>query len=504
MSMEKATELTQVDVALRAKVGVVWIKTVEETRVERALWKLCLGRKYQVFKWTVTTGLDRVGNNALGKNNESTRDFQGALRSFLMSKDRAVMIACDVSPWVVDPINLRFFKETHVKLLSLDKSEAKQVVVIDAGDPPAGLVGVTVVDWSLPGRAEMSQVVDAFVNGAPESVANELKEENSRDTLVSALMGLTAEDAMSAMSRSLAGVGKVEISLVAREKERVVRGSGLEWYESKLSGLEDVGGLAVLKRWLLDRRSAFSVEARQYGLPAPKGVMLLGVPGCGKSLICKSIAAAWGLPLLRMDVGALFSKYVGESEGKIRTALRTAEVVAPCILWLDEVEKAFGSSNESDGGTSSRVFGTFLTWMQERQEGVFVVATSNDISKLPPEFLRAGRWDEVWFVDLPRFDERIGIVEVLRRRLKNCDSVAPELVAKASNGYSGAEIEQAFIDAMFMGFSAKRPVTTGDLVSALGSRVPLQQTMREKIDALRKWAVGRARFASVLDEETKL
>ena len=209
------------------------------------------------------------------------------------------------------------------------------------------------------------------------------------------------------------------------------------------------------------------------------------------------MATAWGVPLLKMDVGALFSKWVGESEGKIRQALATAEAVAPCVLWVDEIEKAFASSGEGDGGTSARVFGTFLTWMQDRKPGVFVVATANDVLKLPAEFLRAGRWDELWFVDLPTLEERTKISEVVAAKYPACRAVAASDVAATTDEYTGAEIEQAYIDAMYRAFDDNgRPVSTNDVVYAAKTRIPLSKTMSEKIEALRKWAAGRARMAS--------
>ena len=208
----------------------------------------------------------------------------------------------------------------------------------------------------------------------------------------------------------------------------------------------------------------------------------------------------WKLPLLRLDVGSLFSKFVGDSEQKVRKALATAEAVAPCVLWIDEIEKAFGGQGgESDGGTSSRVFGTFLSWMQERKPGVFIIATSNDISKLPAEFLRAGRWDELWFVNLPTKRERVEISEVMKRKFKNCSQVDSAQVAQASQDYTGAEIEQAFVDSLYVAFDASRVVSTADVVKALGERIPLIKTQSEKLSKLREWAKGRARQASSED-----
>jgi SpoVK/Ycf46/Vps4 family AAA+-type ATPase len=365
------------------------------------------------------------------------------------------------------------------------------------------MTSVTVISVEMPNRTTMEQVIDSFLEFAPDKAKEHIAENDHRNKVVQAMLGLTTEAAANALSRSQAMSGVYDPLIISKEKERVVRGSGLEWYEPDPRGMEGVGGIDILKNWLTERKSAFTAEARLWGLPAPKGTVLLGVPGGGKSLTCKCIATAWSLPLLRMDIGSLFSKYVGESEGKIRQALQTAEAVAPCILWLDEIEKAMGQGGgESDGGTSQRVFGTFLTWMQERKPGVFIIATANDLRPFEtnPEFLRAGRWDDIWFVDLPTTRERVHIAEIMRFKFDHCETVDSMAVSLASSGYTGAEIEGAFNDAMYNAFTdGMREVLTSDITGALAKRVPLSKTMGEKIEKLRTWAKGRARMASSPD-----
>jgi len=270
--------------------------------------------------------------------------------------------------------------------------------------------------------------------------------------------------------------------------------------------MASVGGLDSLKSWLLKRSVAFSDRAREYGLPAPKGVLLLGVQGCGKSLMAKTVSNIWNRPLLRFDVGRVFGSLVGSSEQNIRRAIQVAESVAPVVFWIDEIDKAFrgsrGSGASTDAGTSARVFSTFLTWMSEKKSPVFVIATANDISALPPELLRKGRFDEIFFVDLPTWAERQDVFRVhLAKRKMDPAKFELEALGKAAEGYSGAEIEEAIISSMFDAFYEKQELTSERLQNSLRQTVPLSRTMKEDIDALRQWAAGRAHPATSPDAE---
>jgi len=496
--------INEVEIAMRAKTGIVWLRTPEEVRVERALVPMADKLGYELWTWTVTKGVEKVGQVDQVRRDE-TRPLDGAMQWLRDYEKRAILLAKDGGTWLNEPIAKRAARDMHLELQSMPKERAKQIIIVDQAAPGEGLDLFTLIESSLPDRAEMSDILDGFLDWAPDGAVEDVKKNGNRDDLIGAMLGLTADDASNALARSLAAVGIFDPGLVAKEKARVVKGSGLEWYDPDPRGLAAVGGMDELKGALVTRRRAFSQDARDWGLPAPKGFLLVGIPGCGKSLTAKCIANAWGLPLLRMDVGSLFGKYVGESEGKIRTALQTAETIAPCILWIDEIEKAFAQGGgDTDGGTSTRVFGTFLTWMQERKEGVFIIATSNDISKLPPEFLRAGRWDDLWFVDLPNETEREQIANVMVAKFEPCGDVDISIVADVSDGYTGSEIEQGFIDAMYAAFEdGARQVTDDDIVKALRKRVPLSTTMREKIEDLRKWAQGRARMASVSETAAK-
>jgi SpoVK/Ycf46/Vps4 family AAA+-type ATPase len=288
-----------------------------------------------------------------------------------------------------------------------------------------------------------------------------------------------------------------DIDAVLAEKKAVIRESqALEFYAADETP-DDVGGLDALKKWLTLRERAFGSEAAEYGLPAPKGLALIGIPGTGKSLTAKMIGGLWRLPLLRLDVGALFGSLVGESEERARRALKLAETVAPCVLWIDELEKAFGAG-DIDGGTSRRVFGTVLTWMQEKTAPVFVVATANDVTALPPETLRRGRFDEIFFLDLPTEPERREIIAVhLRKRRRDPSAFDVRRLAMECDGYTGAELEQAIIDAMYQAFADERDIRTEDVIAAIARTVPLSKSQREVIERLRSWLRdGRAQSAS--------
>jgi SpoVK/Ycf46/Vps4 family AAA+-type ATPase len=276
----------------------------------------------------------------------------------------------------------------------------------------------------------------------------------------------------------------------------IAESQALEFYPVQESP-DDVGGLDALKKWLGLRERAFSDEAAAYGLPAPKGLALIGIPGTGKSLTAKMIGGLWRLPLLRLDAGALFGSLVGESEERARNALRLAETVAPCVLWIDELEKGF-ASGDLDGGTSRRVLATILTWMQEKTAPVFVVATANDVTALPPEVMRRGRFDEIFFLDLPTEAERREIITVhLRKRRRDPALFNVFQLAKECDGYTGAELEQAIIDAMYQAFAEERDIRTEDIIAAIARTVPLSKSQREVIERLRSWLRdGRAQSAS--------
>ena len=353
--------------------------------------------------------------------------------------------------------------------------------------------------------------MENFIEGLyPESVH---LSQDDKILLSRSALGLTMQEAENAFCRAivkLKGLDKSALSIIHEEKNQVVKKTGvLEFVKSDLS-IDDIGGLENLKKWLLRRNNSWSEKAQSYNLPAPKGVLITGVPGCGKSLTAKAMSAIWGLPLLKLDMGKIFGGVVGSSEENMRNAIATAEAVSPSILGVDEIEKGFsGIKSGGDSGTSARVFGTFLTWMQEKTDPVFVIATANDISTLPPELLRKGRFDEIFFVDLPTTKEREKIFKLhIQKRIKSSkihheitadDTVCQEL-AELSVGYVGAEIEQIVISAMYEAFYADRGMRKEDIVKAIRETVPLSSTQREQIIELRAWAKERAVLATAIED----
>ena len=325
-----------------------------------------------------------------------------------------------------------------------------------------------------------------------------------RDKLLEAALGLTLDEADNAFGAALLNDGRLDsadIHTILAQKQLIIRQSGVLDYYPAEEDLAEVGGLDNLKDWLRKRALAFSREARDFGLPHPKGVLLTGVQGCGKSLSAKAIANNWQLPLLRLDVGKLFAGLVGSSEENMRKAIKLAEAIAPCVLWVDELEKGFSglqSSGSVDGGTTARVFGTFLTWMQDKKSNVFVVATANQIQGLPPELLRKGRFDEIFFIDLPDPAERAAIFEIhLVKRRREPGRFGISRLVQVTEGFSGAEIEQVVISGLYEAFAGGMDLQDHFLLQAVRQTVPLSVTMREEVDYIRHWAKTRAVQASI-------
>jgi SpoVK/Ycf46/Vps4 family AAA+-type ATPase len=366
---------------------------------------------------------------------------------------------------------------------------------------------ITVLDYGLPTYEELGKLLDDIIRSVRDApgVDTDLTPEE-REQVLKAAQGLTAMEAENVFAKSLVEKRTFDVDVILSEKEQIIRKSGILEYYPATEAFADVGGLDLLKEWMEKRTVSFTDRAREFGLPEPKGILLLGVQGCGKSLSAKAIGSLWRLPLLRLDIGKIFAGLVGASEENMRRAIRVAESVAPCILWLDELEKGLSgtqSSGTSDGGTTARVFSTFLTWLQEKTVPVFVVATANQVEVLPPELLRKGRFDEIFFIDLPARNERRDIFAIhLRKRKRDPNKFDLESLADATPGYSGAEIEQVVIEALYNAFDSGKDITTDDLLRAARASVPLSMTMREKIAELRNWAETRARKASSAPPES--
>lgn len=501
---------------LKARHTLLILVTREEARGEAALIEACAGAKLEVSFWDCADGL----SDSSGKRTRSDlTDPVNMLTYIGETRSRRVYVLRDLHKWY-DPVVLRKLRNLARSLQSSPSTEARTIVLISpVGEVPPELTGhVTVVEYPLPDRAEVTVILDKIVSGLPQAVREyvfcpkniretlskeevETTESLRREQAIDAAVGLSAEEASNCYAKSLVSARTIDPVVVAAEKKRVIaREKVLTWYDPDPRGLDGVGGLDCLKAWLAQRRTALGARARAFGLPVPKGVLLVGVPGCGKSLTAKCVASAWGVPLLRLDLGAIKSKWVGESEANLRRALSTAEAVSPCVLWLDEVEKALGGSivPQGDGGVSSDALGAILSWMQERQGTVFVIATANNVSLLPPELLRKGRFDEIFWVDLPSEVERKEIfAAALRQHGRDPDLVDIAFLAEQTDGFSGSEIASIVPDALFAAFAdGERQLTTRDLEAACEAVVPLAKAAGERLNALRDWAKGRTRPAS--------
>jgi SpoVK/Ycf46/Vps4 family AAA+-type ATPase len=425
-----------------------------------------------------------------------------ALQAVERLTEPSIVVLKDFHPYLSDPVVIRALRDLAHAL----KSTYSTVLLLSPTllIPPDLEKEISVLDVPLPSFADLMALlreIATVLRQTGRAQVDLTKEEAHQ--LITAALGLTLSEAENAFAKAVADDGKLgrdDIQLVLEEKRQVIRKSGLLEYFAPDQSLEQVGGLDLLKGWLARRGHAFSPAARAFGLPEPKGLLLLGVQGCGKSLTAKAIAAAWRLPLLRLDMGRIFSGLVGSSEENLRKAIRTAESVAPVVLWVDEIEKGLSglaSSGQTDGGVTARVFGTFLTWLQEKQAPCFVVATANRIDMLPPELLRKGRFDELFFIDLPAAPEREEIlrIHVARRRR---DPAAYDLaaLARAAAGFSGAELEQAVVGALHEAFAEGGELQQRHLEKAVAESLPLSVTMREEIDRLRDWAASRTRPAS--------
>jgi ATP-dependent 26S proteasome regulatory subunit len=486
----------EIEVLVRSKYPVLYIVSWEERRVEEALGGVCKALKRQLYTWSLTQGMKPeirpMKDSPLGQ------ELQ-ALASILEAPDGSVFLLKDFHPYMKDNRVVRLLRDLAQRLRGKSQTIVLMGPVLNL---PTDLEkDVTVIDFGLPGAEEIAKKLDQLVAAVRDNPAVDTTiSPDQREQLVKSAQGLTLDEVESVFARSVVEKKRFDVETVLDEKRQIVRKSGLLEYYPAETHLKEVGGMELLKEWLDKRRNAFSDKARVFGIPAPKGMLLLGVQGCGKSLLAKAVAAHWNLPMLKMDVGRIFGSLVGQSEENIRRAIKVAESVAPCILWADELEKGFAGisgSGVSDSGTTARVFATFLTWMQEKTSPVFLIATANDVSALPPEMLRKGRFDEIFFVDLPDEEERRQIFAIhLSKRKRAPENYDLQKLSSAAKGFSGAEIEQVVVGALYYAFDQERELSMDDLLFEAKSIVPLSVMMREEIDELRTWAEMRTRPAS--------
>lgn len=499
------------DEAFKARLPLLYIETGEEVRAISAIADAAAAQRNARALWTWTSALGLTGPD--GKSVANTANPARALQHIAGVQEPSVFVFCDLHAYfgsehrAGDPAIVRTVRETALEFRHGDVSRTLVITAPVRVIPPELDELTHLLDFPLPTAAEIRELLDTMIdnNASGGGRIRVDADDAAREQLVHAALGLSMAEAENAFARAMVNDGRLsadDIGIVLDEKRQVVRKSGvLEFVKSDLD-LGDVGGLNNLKRWLSRRDGSWLGDAREYGLPAPKGVLITGVPGCGKSLTAKATAASWGLPLLRLDIGRIFSGLVGSSEQNLRTAIATAEAVAPCILWVDEIEKGFSNTTgQGDSGTTARVFGTFLTWMQEKRHPVFVVATANNIDVLPPEFLRKGRFDEIFFVDLPTAQEREAIWTLqIQARATEANGLA-EIVSDrsaivalvaASENHSGAEIEQAVVAALYEGYSARGIVTAAMLQHVVETMIPLAVTQAEEVQRIRGWATQRA------------
>ncbi|MCB0062824.1 MAG: AAA family ATPase [Caldilineaceae bacterium] len=490
----------ELDTYIRARYPLLWVVTPEEARALKEIDALAKERKRRLYFWSSTTGISNPATP--DRTDASKRDPLLLLTTILEATEEGIWVLRDFHPYLKDPNIVRRLREVAFAL----ETSSKTVILLGPvlNIPRELEKELTVIDFRLPTAEEIDNRLGSIVETSRRSGINVNLDRRQRARLVQACMGLTENEAANAIAKAIIEAGgRLDgdaIEAVTAEKQQIIRKSGLLEFYASSERLANVGGLEILKEWLRKRVRAFGDEARAFGLPEPKGILLVGVQGCGKSLVAKSVANSWRLPLLRLDVGRLFASLVGSSEENLRSAIHVAESIAPVVLWVDEIEKGFsgvGSSNVSDAGTAARVFGSFITWLQEKQAPVFVIATANSVAHLPPELVRKGRFDEIFFVDLPAIDERSDIWKIhLLKRNRNPEEFDLYQLALASDGLSGAEIEQAIIAGLYEAFDQNRPLQMEDLLEVLQETVPLSRMMEEEIEALRLWAEQRARMAS--------
>lgn len=495
----------QFDLMIRARFPLLYIVTVEEEPVEEVLYQVACRSQAdrKLLLWDVVRGWD--------DNSSDKGTVMGALSRISKTPPEAatIFVLRDLHPILKHPTsdkNAPVIREIKNLTRELKRSRKTLVLTSHTLELPAELMEeVTVIDFPLPNALEIDYLIAQFVVPEKLQIAGLAKEQ-----LVKACQGLSRARVQRVLAKALAAkqqVNETDIDGVLEEKKQAIRQTGILEFFTAQESLKNVGGLDNLKQWVRMRQDVFTEEARRYGIPNPKGILLVGIQGTGKSLSAKTIAHEWRLPLLRLDSGRLFGGIVGESESRVRQMIQIVEAIAPCVLWIDEIDKAFGNINsgiDGDSGTSRRVFGSLITWMQEKTSPVFIVATANNVQILPAELLRKGRFDEIFFLNLPTEAERQEIFKVHLQRLRpsRLREFDVSLLARQAKAFSGAEIEQVIIDAMHRAFGQghsgeRRDFTTEDIIMAIEETVPLAAIAREQIEALKHWAaVAGARTAS--------
>jgi SpoVK/Ycf46/Vps4 family AAA+-type ATPase len=482
---------------LKSRYPILYVPTTEEERLEYTI-KVAIKDSISnrgIYTWDFIDGYTGNPNdNGFGSRNP----LQALdLIEKLTSENSAIFLLKDFHLFLNDISVSRKLKN----LVRAMRNSNKTIVIVapEIVIPDSLKELITILEFKLPQpleiRKELIRVQESLGHILPE---------NSLDILVRSCQGLSLDRIRKVLSKIIATYKEVNIEsldIIFTEKKQIISQTKILEFCTVTEKMSDIGGLENLKKWLQKRAGALSQRAELYGLPCPRGLFLVGVQGTGKSLTAKAIANEWGLPLLRLDVGKLFGGIIGESESKMRQMIQLSEAISPCILWIDEIDKAFaGSDSKGDSGTTNRVLATFITWLSEKKSPVFVVATANNINSLPSEIIRKGRFDEIFFIGLPNFKERklIFKVHLSRIRPKSWDSYDLSVLSEMTKKFSGAEIEEVIIEAMHTAFSENREFTFNDVLDAINQFVPLAYTNQEKIDYLEEWAnAGKARLASI-------
>ena len=485
----------ELNLLLKARYPVLYISTFEEDRVEYTIRKAIKSTSNKaIYTWDFVEGYKTNPNNPRFAAKNPLQALE--LVEKLTADTPAIFILKDFNKFLND-ISISRKLRNLVRIL---KTQPKSLIIVATElDIPKELSDlITVLEFTLPTSNEIKKELLRLF----ESLNNDI-DPKFLEILIRACQGLSIEKIRRALSKSIAQYGTINnatINLILIEKRQIISQTEILKFQDTTSQFIDIGGLETLKKWLATRKESFSEKAKIYGLPAPRGLLLAGIQGTGKSLTAKAIANEWQLPLLRLDIGRLFGGIVGESESRVRQMIQLSEALAPCVLWIDEIDKAFSEQTKGgDSGTTNRVLGTFITWLSEKKSQVFIVATANNLSVLPLEIIRKGRFDEIFFVGLPILEERKQIFEVFLKRLRptQLNSFNLTLLSKKSEGFSGAEIEQAIIEGMLIAFNEKREFTTDDILIGLSQIIPLSQIEPERTKQLQDWAIsGRIRLAA--------
>lgn len=487
------SDLEDLTLLVDARTPLIFVDSSDAARVEDVFMRVAARSGRPLYRWSLAAGLSRRDGEAAAGARSGTKPAE-VLAQILAQREPALFLLHDLARYLEDPMTVSQLREIGLRHTQVPHT---LVLIGSALSVPQELRAVaTRVELALPSLDELKALVHEEAQSWGATQQRRVQATQAAiDALTRNLLGLTHADARRLIRNAIADDGVLsdaDLPALAQAKYRLLDQDGVLSFELNTAKMSEVAGLATLKRWLEDRRAVFLSATPPPGLDPPKGLLLLGVQGGGKSLAAKSVAGAWGVPLLRLDFAVLYNKYYGETERNLRDALKTAGVMAPCVLWIDEIEKGLASEGD-DGGPGKRILGTLLTWMAERRDRVFLVATANDIAALPPELLRKGRFDEIFFVDLPQPAVRSAIFGIhLKKRSQDPAAFDLELLAQRCDGFSGAEIEQAIVSALYAAHGRSAPLTTDGIAHELAVTRPLSVVMAEKMSYLRSWAQNRS------------